>query len=197
MELEQTVAIIKPDAVRNGHTPAVLESIRDEGFVVVAQKVVVMTEEMAGEFYEEHRGKQFFGTLIDYMSGGPSRVLVLAKVDAILDWRKALVDRLRVKFAEDPDRPGHPHPTYNGLHGSSDPQSAAREVKFWFSSVTNTRLPTPSEAREYTEAKLKPILVKALTELVKVRPQNQVKWLSEYLIENNPNKPTVLPGKRG
>eukprot|EP01059_Diplonema_ambulator_P031167 TRINITY_DN5657_c1_g1_i2.p1 TRINITY_DN5657_c1_g1~~TRINITY_DN5657_c1_g1_i2.p1 ORF type:complete len:174 (+),score=37.72 TRINITY_DN5657_c1_g1_i2:35-523(+) len=157
MELEQTVAIIKPDAVGKGFTHDVLECIKDEGFTVVAQKVVEMSEEVAGEFYDEHRGKPFYGKLIEYMSSGPSRVLVLAKTNAIQDWRDALVQRLRVRFAEDPENPGKSHPTYNGLHGSSDPQAAVRETKFWFPSVTVTQTPTSSEAREYTEKHLKTV----------------------------------------
>ncbi|KAJ9442246.1 Nucleoside diphosphate kinase [Diplonema papillatum] len=195
--LEKTIALIKPDAVGKGLTSEILKKIRSLGYTILRDETVHMTRDQAGAFYEEHKGKSFYEKLITFMTSGPSRVLVLSKTNAIQDWRDHLTSGLRLEFAEDPENPGSVHPTYNALHGSSDPEAAKRELKFWFNSMTVDDIPSSGEARDYVDKNLKPILVKALTELVKSKPENQIKWLSQYLLANNPNKPTIQMTKLG
>ena len=127
MSLQQTLAIIKPDAVENGHTHNILHKISELGFTVLKQEIVTMNADQAREFYAEHKGKGFYHTLTEYMSRGPCRMLVLGKTNAIASWREEL-EELRKVFAPDPDNPGMAHPTYNALHGSSNADASRREV---------------------------------------------------------------------
>eukprot|EP01060_Flectonema_neradi_P039282 TRINITY_DN858_c3_g1_i2.p1 TRINITY_DN858_c3_g1~~TRINITY_DN858_c3_g1_i2.p1 ORF type:complete len:211 (+),score=5.65 TRINITY_DN858_c3_g1_i2:41-634(+) len=194
--LQQTLAIIKPDAVENGHTHSILHSITELGFTILQQEVVTMNIDQAREFYAEHKGQGFYHTLTEYMSRGPCRILVLGKTDGIASWRKELLE-LRKVYAPDPENPGEAHPTYNALHGSSDLAAARREIKFWFNSFTLDTVPTAQETRDYVDHNLKPILVKALTQLAKVRPHDEIRWLSKYLLEHNPNKPCISVQSKG
>ena len=85
--MEQTFAIIKPDAVSSGHTGAILQCIEEAGFRVAAMRMVRMTKAEAEGFYAVHRARPFFDSLTTFMSSGPAVVLALEAADAIARWR--------------------------------------------------------------------------------------------------------------
>lgn len=131
--IEQTLAIIKPDAVRAHNMGKIVDRIEQEGFTILDLRKVHLEREQAENFYEMHKGKAFFHQLVDFMTSGPVVVLVLEKLNAISQWRKLMgatdpakaeEGSLRKLFGTDVGR--------NAVHGSDTPAAAAREIKFFF-----------------------------------------------------------------
>ncbi len=82
-----TFTMIKPTAFKNNHTGAILKMINDAGFVIKAMKITHLSAETAGAFYEIHKGKPFYETLVQFMSSGPIVAAVLEKENAVEDYR--------------------------------------------------------------------------------------------------------------
>jgi nucleoside-diphosphate kinase len=136
MSLERTFGMIKPDAVSNGYTGDILNVIRDNGFRVLGMKLCKINQHEAEAFYEVHKQRPFYSSLVQFMSSGPAIVMVLEREDAITKWRdvmgatnpaEAKEGTIRKRFAESIER--------NAVHGSDGPQTAAQEVPFFFSAA--------------------------------------------------------------
>lgn len=134
MPIEQTFAILKPDAVAAGHTGQILSVIEHAGFRIRGMKMTRLSRQQAEGFYEVHKERPFFPGLIAFMTEGPVVVLVLEREDAIKRWRevmgatnpeKAEAGSIRKKFAKNIER--------NAVHGSDAPETAAIEIPFFFS----------------------------------------------------------------
>lgn len=132
--MEQTFAMIKPDAIEAGHTGRIIRMIEDAGFRIRAMKLQRITRQQAEAFYMVHRDKSFFGSLVEFMSSGSAVVLVLERENAIRHWRetmgatdpgKAAEGTIRKKYASSIER--------NAVHGSDAPETAAVEIPFFFS----------------------------------------------------------------
>ncbi len=137
--MERTFAIIKPDAVSRNITGKIISKIEENGFTVIAMKKLWLTARAAEGFYAVHRGKPFFESLTTYMSSGPCIALVLQKNDAIAAWRKLMgatnpakadPGTIRREFAVDLEK--------NSAHGSDAPETAAFEIKYFFSEMEFT-----------------------------------------------------------
>ena len=133
---ERTLAIVKPDAVARGVTGRILARLEEAGFRIVAARLVQLTLDTAGGFYAVHRARPFYGSLCEFMSRGPSLVLVLEADGAIQRWRdlmgatdpaKAAAGTIRKDFAASIEA--------NAVHGSDSPESAAFEIPYFFSSL--------------------------------------------------------------
>lgn len=125
--------MIKPDAVRSGHTGAILAQINKAGFEIIAMKYTKLSQEKAGEFYEIHKDRPFFGELVDFMSSGPIVAAVLRKENAVDDFRtligatdpsKAAPDTIRALYAKNIGE--------NAIHGADSDENAIREASFHF-----------------------------------------------------------------
>jgi len=125
--------MIKPEAVENGHTGAILKMINDAGFRIVALKKKQLSAEAAGEFYEVHKERPFYGELVEYMSSGPIVAAILEKVNAMEDFREligstdpadALEGTIRKAYAESKAK--------NAVHGSDSDENAEIEGNFHF-----------------------------------------------------------------
>ncbi len=134
--MERTLSIIKPDATTRNITGKVNAMIEESGLRIVAQKRIHLTETQAEEFYAEHKDKAFFTNLVDFMTSAPVVVQVLEGEDAIARYRKVMgatnpavaeEGTIRKTFALSIDK--------NTVHGSDSPESAKREVAFFFSEV--------------------------------------------------------------
>ncbi len=133
MNNDFTFAIIKPDAVRTGKTGPILARINEEGFVITAMKMVRMTRSVAESFYDIHKDKPFFDDLIEFITSGPSVVLILEHDNAVEEFRKLI-------GATDPEKaaPETIRRTFavsvqmNAVHGSDSKINASREAKFFF-----------------------------------------------------------------
>lgn len=134
MPIQQTFAIIKPDAVASGHTGQIVSMIEHAGFRIRGMKMIRLSRQQAEGFYEIHREKAFFSGLVTFMTEGPVVVLVLERENAIKHWREvmgatnpanAAEGTIRKKFAKNIER--------NAVHGSDAPETSAVEIPFFFS----------------------------------------------------------------
>ncbi|MBY5960163.1 nucleoside-diphosphate kinase [Membranicola marinus] len=128
-----TFTMIKPDAVKNGHIGAILADINQAGFKILAMKYTKLSAEKAGEFYEVHKERPFYGELVDFMSSGPIVAAVLEKENAVEDFRKLIgatnpaeaeEGTIRAKFATSIGE--------NAVHGADSDDNAEREASFHF-----------------------------------------------------------------
>ncbi len=134
MSQQQTLAIIKPDAVRNKTAGKILSMIENSGLAITGAKMVRLTRELAGEFYAVHKGKPFYEELLDFMSSGHCIVLVLSGEEAIVKWRELMGATNPEKAAEGTIRKLYgTHVQWNACHGSDAPETARQEVSFFFS----------------------------------------------------------------
>lgn len=134
--MEQTFAIIKPDAFAAGHAGKILARIYAEGFRVVGMKKLFLSKIEAEGFYAVHRERPFFGELTDFMSSGPCLVMVLEAENGIKKWRQlmgatnpaeAASGTLRREFGSSVGE--------NATHGSDAPETAAFEIGYFFSGL--------------------------------------------------------------
>jgi nucleoside-diphosphate kinase len=132
----QTFTMIKPDAVKNGYTGAILDQIIKAGFRIEAMKWTKLTAEKAGEFYAIHKERPFYGELVEFMSRGPIVAAVLKKENAVADFRK-LIGATNPANAE----AGTIRKLYaasvgeNAIHGSDSDENAIIESDFFFSKL--------------------------------------------------------------
>lgn len=133
MSLERTLSILKPDATRRNITGKVNAMIEGAGLKIIAQKRVLLTREIAEEFYAEHEGKPFFDGLVASMSSDPIVVQVLQGEDAIHKYREVAGATIPDNAEEGTIRAtfglGLPE---NTVHGSDCVESARREIEFFF-----------------------------------------------------------------
>ncbi len=130
----RTFTMIKPDAVANKNTGAILDVIIKAGFKIIAMKQLQLSPEKAGAFYEVHKARPFYGELVKYMSSGPLVAIILEKENAIEDFRKLIgatdpakaeKGTIRAMFAKSIDA--------NAIHGSDSDANAKIEGDFFFS----------------------------------------------------------------
>jgi nucleoside-diphosphate kinase len=134
--MERTLAIVKPDAVQRGLAGEILKRIEAQGLAVSALKKLHLTRAQAERFYEVHKDRPFYQTLCDYMTSGPVVIAVLSGEQAITRWRtvmgatdpaKAAAGTIRKDLGVDVEK--------NAVHGSDAPETAAREIAFFFSAI--------------------------------------------------------------
>ncbi|WP_019528928.1 nucleoside-diphosphate kinase [Dasania marina] len=133
MALERTFSIVKPDAVAKNVIGEIYSRFEKNGLTVVASKMLRLSREQAEGFYGEHKGRPFFPALIEFMTSGPVMVQVLEGENAVLKNRELMgatnpqdaeAGTIRADFAESIDA--------NAVHGSDAPESAAREIAYFF-----------------------------------------------------------------
>ena len=131
--MDRTFAIIKPDAVKNGHTGYIYYRIQKFNFKVIGAKLLRMSQEQAEGFYGIHKERPFFNDLIQFMTSGPCMVLALEKENAVESWRKAIGSTnpqeaeegtIRKDFATNVQE--------NAVHGSDSNENAQKEIAFFF-----------------------------------------------------------------
>ncbi|VAW92513.1 Nucleoside diphosphate kinase [hydrothermal vent metagenome] len=133
MAIEQTVSIIKPDAVAKNVIGEIYARFEQVGLQIVAANMMQLSKEQAGEFYAVHKERPFYGELIEYMTSGPIMVQVLEGEGAVAKNREvmgatnqaeAAAGTIRVDFATDI--------TENAVHGSDATETATTEIAFFF-----------------------------------------------------------------
>ncbi|XP_054240952.1 thioredoxin domain-containing protein 3 [Indicator indicator] len=132
---EHTLALIKPDAARE-HKDDIMQKVKDAGFTISKIKEQALTREMAAQFYKDHEGKPFFEQLVNYMTEGPSVVMILTKENAVEEWRNLMgptdpevakenfPESIRARFARDI--------LSNAVHGSSTQEHALKSIECVF-----------------------------------------------------------------
>jgi nucleoside diphosphate kinase len=133
MRLQRTLSIIKPDAVKRHLIGAILARFEQQGFNIAAAKMVQLSKEQAEGFYAEHQGKPFFEPLVEYMTSAPVFVSVLEKENAVQDYRTLMGTTNPETAAEGTIRRDFAlNQRENSVHGSDSPESAAREIAYFF-----------------------------------------------------------------
>lgn len=134
MATNRTFTMIKPDAVENGHTGAILEKINAAGFRIVAMKKTQMTKRDAETFYAIHSERPFFGELVEFMTRGPIIAAILEKDNAVEDFRTLIGATNPAEAAEGTIRKLYATSIgENAVHGSDSDENAAIEGAFHFS----------------------------------------------------------------
>lgn len=135
MAVERTLSIIKPDAVAKNIVGKIYSRFESNGLHIVASRMLRLSDVVAGGFYGEHRERPFFKDLVEFMTSGPVVVQVLEGEGAIAKNRElmgatnpqeAAEGTIRADFASSIDA--------NAVHGSDSPESAAREIAYFFAS---------------------------------------------------------------
>lgn len=130
---EYTLSLIKPDAVSANHIGEILTRFEKNGLKIAAIKMVFLTKEQAGQFYEVHKVRPFYPNLVEFMSSGPIVAIVLEGTEAVAknrelmgatDPKKASAGTIRADFAESV--------TKNAVHGSDTRDNAKKEIAFFF-----------------------------------------------------------------
>ncbi|MDC1491569.1 nucleoside-diphosphate kinase [Gammaproteobacteria bacterium] len=133
MNTQRTLSIIKPDAVSKNVIGKILARFEENGLKIIAGKLISLSEAKASGFYAEHKGRPFFPALIEFMTSGPVFVQVLEGEDAVMKNRElmgstnpieAAPGTIRADFAKSIDA--------NAVHGSDSPESAEREINYFF-----------------------------------------------------------------
>ena len=133
MAVEQTLSIIKPDAVGNNHVGSICQRLEAAGLCIVAARMMHLSREQAEAFYAIHRERPFYADLVDFMTSGPVIVQVLEGENAIArnrevmgatDPGEAAPGTIRADFATRVDE--------NAVHGSDGPETARTEIDFFF-----------------------------------------------------------------
>ncbi|PZF74892.1 nucleoside-diphosphate kinase [Taibaiella soli] len=132
----RSFTMIKPDAVRNGNIGNILQMINAAGFRIVAMKYTQLSLAQAGQFYEVHKERPFYGELTEFMSSGPIVAAILEKDNAVADFRtligatnpaQAEEGTIRKKYATSIGE--------NAVHGSDSDENAKIEGDFFFSGL--------------------------------------------------------------
>jgi nucleoside-diphosphate kinase len=133
MALEQTLSIIKPDAVGKNYIGKIYQRFEDNGLKIVAAKMMHLSRKQAEQFYAVHKARPFFNDLVEFMSRGPVIIQVLQGENAIAKHRdimgatnpkEAAPGTIRADFANSIDE--------NAVHGSDGAETAAQEIAFFF-----------------------------------------------------------------
>eukprot|EP01024_Parvocaulis_polyphysoides_P041193 TRINITY_DN37783_c0_g1_i2.p1 TRINITY_DN37783_c0_g1~~TRINITY_DN37783_c0_g1_i2.p1 ORF type:complete len:181 (-),score=23.53 TRINITY_DN37783_c0_g1_i2:119-661(-) len=139
-----TLGIIKPNAFEYREQIFDIIESGSQGFKIKKQLTLVLAEDTAKQFYEEHKGKSFFNRLVKFMSSGPVIVMLLERNNAVVEWRKFIgptdpekakekaANSLRARYGEDKTR--------NGFHGSDSVDAAMKEIRYFFADFLDTML---------------------------------------------------------
>jgi nucleoside-diphosphate kinase len=131
-----TFTMIKPSAFKSNYTGGILKMINDAGFVIKAMKVTRLSKEQAGAFYEVHKGKPFYESLVEFMSSGPIVAAMLEKENAVDDFRTLIGATNPANAAEGTIRKLYAVSLQeNAVHGSDSDENANIECDFFFSKL--------------------------------------------------------------
>ncbi len=132
--MERTLAILKPDCVATNKIGKVLDRIEAAGFRIIGMKLVKLTPEVAGKFYEVHKERGFYKELVNFMSSGSVVPLALEKENAVADFRKLIGATDPAEAAPGTIRRDFATSKQNNIvHGSDSPENGRLEVAFYFS----------------------------------------------------------------
>ena len=136
MATNKTFTMIKPDAVAEGHSGAILKIVEEAGFRITALKMVKLTKKRAGQFYEVHKERPFYESLCDYMSSGQIIAAILEKENAVTDFRTLIGATNPDEAAEGTIRKLYAkNMQSNAVHGSDSDENAEIEGNFYFSNI--------------------------------------------------------------
>ena len=131
--MNQTLAIIKPDAMKKDNMNNIKENIIDNGFSILKEKTLLLTDKQACSFYDIHKEKPFFDELVEFMTSHEGHIKILEKENAVEESRKLMgatdsqeaeIGTIRNKYGTDV--------SMNATHGSDSNENAIKEINFFF-----------------------------------------------------------------
>lgn len=134
--MENTLSIIKPEAVARGLCGKIISQIEESGLKIVAQKMLQVSSDQAARFYAPHQGKAFFDGLVKSLTSGPIVVQVLCGENAVEDYRKLMGNTNPIAAEEGTIRRLYGISIEkNAVHGSDSTETAEREIDFFFNQL--------------------------------------------------------------
>ena len=134
--MQKTFAMIKPDAIKAKNSGKIIDMIESHGFTILAMKKLHLSQAQAEEFYAVHKHRPFFGELVSMMTSGPMVAMVLAKENAIADWRTLMGATNPAEAAPNTVRKLYgANIGENAVHGSDSQETAQQEISIsqnWF-----------------------------------------------------------------
>ena len=218
LKLERTLAIIKPDLVQHNKPEQIIELIKAAGFVILSQQQIYMSQLRAEQFYSYLKNDAtLFKETTEYMSSGPSIVMILSKPGAIDSWLKLIGPS--DPFVARSEKPLSLHAKLgstriqNGIYGSENEEQARKDIEEFFPNTALEVIPGLQELHDILSHKptapvrsdqgnfatppstksIYETLIEGLTELCRVKPTGDeaVLYLADWLLAHNPNKPKV------
>jgi nucleoside-diphosphate kinase len=140
---QQTLVLLKPDAVKRGITGRIITRFENTGLTISAMKMLVPTEELSKNHYSEHKDKDFFRALVDFLSSGPVIAIAVSGCKAVEKVRRIIGSTQPSEAAPGTIRGDFSHICYergkerlgtipNIVHASDNPENAVKEIKLWF-----------------------------------------------------------------
>lgn len=184
MEVQSTLAIVKPDAYP--HADDIATIIANHGFSIASKQTLTLTKDRASEFYAEHKTRFFFDDLIEFMTSGPVVVLAIRKNGAINAWRELIgptnVEKAREEAPSSIRARYGSDKTRNAVHGSDAVESSKREIFFFFPDYEPPTQFEGNDAKNYLARSVSPTLTKALTDMCTLNPPNPFEWIGYRLL---------------
>ena len=136
MSTQETLSIIKPDAMKLKYSGKIIDFIEDKGFTVIAQKKIILTKSQAEAFYSIHKERPFFHELVDFMISGPILVQIIEAQDAVSFYREIMGSTNPDEAEEGTIRKLYgTNIQCNAVHGSDSIENAKIETSFFFSKL--------------------------------------------------------------
>ena len=193
MDLERTLAIIKPDGV--GAYAEIKDAIEHGGYVILNERACELTSEQVSDLFSDQIGKHTWPIFLSHMSSGKLVALELACTNAVSRWntmigpenpmdaRDSHPDCLRSLYGQDIVK--------NALHGSANSHQAQKEIQFFFPQSLVEPQQSGAEADDFLSKQVMPTLNRGLTHLCEKKPADPRQWLADWLRANNPNTPQI------
>ena len=194
-EIQKTLAIIKPDITRTGKEDDLLTRFVEAGLTILVQKRQRLSDDQVDFLHQSLIAEPYYLQLKKFLTSEDSIILVLASVDAVnllktlagdedpATAKKLDAQSIRAQYGTSKIE--------NAIHVSNNRALSRREIAYFFPMIRVDPLVDRNEINAFVDDRLTPTLVKALTALSKTKPAEPVKWLANYLLENNPNQPKV------
>ena len=136
MGTQDTLSIIKPDAMKLKYSGKIIDFIEDKGFTIIAQKKIVLTKRQAEAFYTVHKERPFFNELVDFMISGPILVQIIEAQNAVSFYREIMGSTNPDEAEEGTIRKLYgTNIQCNAVHGSDSTENANIETSFFFSKL--------------------------------------------------------------
>ncbi|KAF5275823.1 hypothetical protein FQR65_LT04061 [Abscondita terminalis] len=202
-EIQRTLAIVKPDAMK--YEDVILRAINQAGLFILNKRCVHFTPEQVSEIYSQHYGGPAFPRMVVNMSFGPVLCLCMCGYNAVEKWKSMIgVNHvisakwfypmsMRVRFGLRPNVP-------DALHASENYTEGLKENRYVYpEGIIEPIMTEEDKVTDYFNTYVNPTLLKGLTEVCRVKPEDPICCLAEYLLKNNPYQPqfpdtlTLLP----
>ncbi len=136
MDIQETLSIIKPDAVNSKNSGKIIDLIEEKGFTIIAQKKIILTKNQAKAFYGIHNQRPFFDELVEFMTSGPILVQIIEGKNAVSYYREIMGSTNPEEAEEGTIRKLYgSNIQCNAVHGSDSLENANTEISFFFSKL--------------------------------------------------------------